>query len=60
MTLKNGFDNCSLFVFQPMDERIKTWTLRFPTKENPSVEKTLFDWPVVLKLLRESELSIDF
>ena len=32
-----------------MDEKIKTWTLRFPTKENPYMEKALFDWPIVLQ-----------
>ena len=32
-----------------MDEKIKTWTLRFPTKENPNMEKALFDWPIVLQ-----------
>ena len=42
MTLKNGFRKCSLFVF------IKTWPLRFPAKENPNMEKALFDWPIVL------------
>ena len=35
--------------YQPVDEKIKTWTLRFPTKENPYMEKALFDWPVVLQ-----------
>ena len=39
---------CYLF-YQPVDEKIKTWTLRFLTKENPNMEKALFDWPVVLK-----------
>ena len=34
--------------YQPMDEKIKTCTLRFPTKENPYMEKALFDWPIVL------------
>ena len=29
--------------YQPMDEKIKTWTLRFPAKENPNMEKALFD-----------------
>ena len=33
--------------YQPMDEKIKTWTLRFPAKENPNMEKALFDWPIV-------------
>ena len=34
---------------KPMDEKIKTWTLRFPAKENPSMEKVFFDWPIVLQ-----------
>ena len=32
-----------------MDEKSKTWTLRFPAKEKPSMEKELFDWPIVLQ-----------
>ena len=32
-----------------MDEKIKTWMPRFPAKENPHVEKALFNWPVVLQ-----------
>ena len=35
--------------YQPMDEKIKTWPLRFPAKENPNMEKALFDWPTVLQ-----------
>ena len=34
---------------KPMDEKIKTWTLRFPAKENPNMKKALFDWPIVLQ-----------
>ena len=34
---------------QPMAEKIKTRTLRFPAKENPNMEKALFDWPIVLQ-----------
>ena len=34
---------------QPMDEKSKEWTLRFSAKENPNMEKALFDWPVVLQ-----------
>ena len=30
-----------------MDEKIKTWPLRFPAKENSNVEKALLDWPIV-------------
>ena len=37
------------FFYQPMEEKIKTWPLRFPAKENPNMEKALFDWPVVLQ-----------
>ena len=32
--------------YQPMDEKIKTWALRFPAKENPNMEKALFDKPI--------------
>ena len=32
-----------------MDEKIKTWTLRFPAKENPNMEKALLDCPLVLQ-----------
>ena len=35
--------------YQPIDEKIKTWTLRFPAKENPNMEKALFDWPIELQ-----------
>ena len=35
--------------YQPMNEKIKTWTLRFPAKENLNMEKTLFNWPIVLQ-----------
>ena len=49
MTLKIGFGKCFFLFYQPMDEKIKTWTLSFPTKENPNMEKTLFNWPIVLQ-----------
>ena len=32
-----------------MDEKIKTRTLRFSAKENPNMEKALFDWLKVLQ-----------
>ena len=35
--------------YPPLDEKIKTWTLRFPAKENPNMEKASFDWPMVLQ-----------
>ena len=31
-----------------MDKKIKTLP-RFPAKENPDMEKALFDWPTVLQ-----------
>ena len=52
MTLKNAFGKCSLFVLPAngwRDEKIKTWPLRFPAKENPNMEKALFDWLIVLQ-----------
>ena len=36
------------FFYQLMDEKIKTWPVRFPAKENPKMEKALFDWPIAL------------
>ena len=32
-----------------MDEKIKTWTLRFPAKKYANMEKALFDRPIVLQ-----------
>ena len=49
MTLKNGFGNNRYLFYQLMEEKIKTWPLRFPAKEDPSMEKALFDWPIVLQ-----------
>ena len=43
--------------YQPMDEKIKTCTLRFPAKENANMEKALFNRVAVW---RQSEVSIDF
>ena len=39
---------CYLF-YQPRDEKNQTLTLRFPAKENPKMEKELFDWPILLR-----------
>ena len=41
MTLKNGFLSLLYLFYQPMDEKIKTRTLRFSAKENPDMEKAL-------------------
>ena len=56
MTLKNGFDKWSLFVLSAngwKDEKKKKAkkprSLRFPAKENPNMEKALFDWSIVLQ-----------
>ena len=35
--------------YQPVDEKIKTWPLHFPAKENPNMKKALFGWPIVLQ-----------
>ena len=32
-----------------MDEKIKTWPLRFAAKENPYMENALFNWATVLQ-----------
>ena len=60
MTLKNGFVSVSYLFDQTMDEKIKTWTLRFPAKENPNMEKALFHWPVVLQYDVKAKYRVDF
>ena len=45
---------------QTIDEKIKTWTLRFPAKENPNMEKALFHWPVVLQYDVKAKYRVDF
>ena len=35
--------------YRPIDKKIKTWSLRFPAKENPNMENALFDRPIVLQ-----------
>ena len=52
MTFKNGnmvSVNFRCLFYQPVGEKIKTWTVRFPPTDNPNMEKALFDWPVVLQ-----------
>ena len=44
--------------YQPMDEKIKTWTLRFPAKKNPNVEKLLFDWQIVLQYVVKAKYRL--
>ena len=44
--------------YQPMDEKIKTWTLRLPAKENPNMEKLLFDWPIVLQYVVKAKYRL--
>ena len=43
------FSYVPYLFYQSMDEKIKTWTLRFPAKEEPNMEKAFFDWPLVLQ-----------
>ena len=45
---------CSLFVLS----KIKTWALRFPAKENPNMQKTLFDWPIVLQYVFKAKYQL--
>ena len=49
MTLKHGFGKRSLLVLSANRKNFKTWSLRFPAKENPNMEKALFDRPIVLQ-----------
>ena len=43
-----------------MDEKIKTWNLCFPAKENPSMEKAFVWLASRVAVWRQSEVSIDF
>ena len=49
MTLKMVSLRVCYVFYQSMDEKITTWPLRFPAKENPNMEKALFDWPILLQ-----------
>ena len=49
MILNNGFDKCSLFVLSANGWKDQKGSLRFPDKENPNMEKALFDWAIVLQ-----------
>ena len=49
MTMTNSFVCVRYLFYQPIDKKIKTWTLRSPAKETPYMEKALFDWPIVLQ-----------
>ena len=35
--------------YKPIDDKMKTWPLRFLAKGNPNIKKALFDWPNVLQ-----------
>ena len=48
MTLKMVSLRVCYVFYQSMDEKITTWPLRFPAKENPNMERALFDWPIML------------
>ena len=44
------FVGFSYLFYQPVDEKIKTWTpRRFPAEENPNIENAMFDWPIALQ-----------
>ena len=49
MTLKNGFHKCLLFVLSENGWKEQNMDSSFSTKENPNMEKALFDWPIVLQ-----------
>ena len=42
-----------------MDEKIKTWALRFPAKENPSYGEGIVRFANRVAVWRQSGLSID-
>ena len=40
-----------------MDEKIKTWPFRFRAKENPNMEKALFDWPILCSMMSKRSMG---
>ena len=44
--------------YQPMDEKIKTWTLCFPAKQNPNMGKVLFYWQSCCSMLHLRSLVV--
>ena len=49
MTLKMVSVSVHYLFYWLTDKKIRTWTLCFAPKENPNMEKAMFDWPVVLQ-----------
>ena len=60
MTLKMVSLSVRYLFYKPMDEKIKTWTIRFPAKENPNMERAFFNWPIVLQYDIKAKYPIDF
>ena len=40
---------CGYYLVVSVRVRLINWTLRFPAKEIPNMEKALLDWPIVLQ-----------
>ena len=47
--LEKWFCKCLLFVLSAHVWKDQNMALPFPAKENPDMEKALFDWPIVLQ-----------
>ena len=59
MTLKNGFGSCSLFVLSATGGKDQNMDSgRFSSKQNPNMEKALFDW-LIMCCRMTSKRSID-
>ena len=43
-----------------MDEKIKTWSFRFPAKENPLYREGIVRLANRVAVWRQSEVSVDF
>ena len=61
MTVKIVSVSVRYLFYKPVDEKIKTWTIRFPAKESPiKGKKALFDWPILLQYEIKAKYPIDF
>ena len=48
MTLKMFSVSVRYLFYQPMDQKIKTWPVRFSAIETPNMERALLHWPIML------------
>ena len=56
--LENGFDKCTLFILSANGWKDQNMDPSFPAKENPNIEKELFDWSIMLQYYVKSKYRL--